>query len=128
MKCSYIKYDTFYSCEYCGELRNEPLDVECKVPRNPSTIKRISNFLPAVTKYGFAGRRCTQDEIDSRFSICKTCPLFKCTSGPVDDPSKVRGVCSHNSCGCNIRDDNVFMNKLAWNTEQCPVGKWTMIE
>lgn len=116
MNCIYIKHENFYTCEYCGELRHEPLDIECTVPQDPSIIRQVSNFLPAVTNYVISGRRCTQEEINSRFEICKTCPLFR------------NGVCSHRSCGCHIRDDNVFMNKLAWNTEQCPVGKWGVIE
>jgi hypothetical protein len=27
-------------------------------------------------------------------------------------------------CGCGIKRAGTFLNKLAWATEKCPLGKW----
>jgi hypothetical protein len=27
-------------------------------------------------------------------------------------------------CGCNLNKKQIFMNKLAWADQECPVGKW----
>jgi hypothetical protein len=27
-------------------------------------------------------------------------------------------------CGCNINNKKIFMNKLAWADQKCPLGKW----
>jgi hypothetical protein len=30
-------------------------------------------------------------------------------------------------CGCNINTKKIFMNKLAWADQECPIGKWGKI-
>lgn len=27
-------------------------------------------------------------------------------------------------CGCNVNRKKVFLNKLAWADQECPLGKW----
>jgi hypothetical protein len=27
-------------------------------------------------------------------------------------------------CGCNLSKKKVFLNKLAWADQECPLGKW----
>jgi hypothetical protein len=27
-------------------------------------------------------------------------------------------------CGCNVNTKKVFLNKLAWADQECPLGKW----
>ena len=27
-------------------------------------------------------------------------------------------------CGCNVNGKKVFLNKLAWADQECPLGKW----
>ena len=51
-------------------------------------------------------------EIDRRWAICQACELF--------DGS----ICAHKSCGCNVSNEQKFLNKLAWAEQKCPAGKW----
>ena len=32
--------------------------------------------------------------------------------------------CMHSTCGCNVNGKETFLNKLAWSSEKCPIGKW----
>jgi hypothetical protein len=27
-------------------------------------------------------------------------------------------------CGCAISNKKIFLNKLAWADQECPIGKW----
>lgn len=27
-------------------------------------------------------------------------------------------------CGCNVNNKKIFLNKLAWADQECPLGKW----
>jgi hypothetical protein len=53
---------------------------------------------------------CTDNEIESRLSICRTCEFYQ------DD------TCS--LCGCHIVREANHMNKLAHKDQACPAGKW----
>ncbi|HEX4000635.1 MAG TPA: hypothetical protein VHX65_18955 [Pirellulales bacterium] len=59
---------------------------------------------------------CTQQQIDARLAICKACPLFD------------GAICRHADCGCRIRQQRSFFNKLAWADQSCPLGKWEAID
>lgn len=59
--------------------------------------------------------KTTQEEIYQRFSICKVCEEF----------NLVKKEC--NICGCNINTKKVFLNKLAWADQECPLRKWGKI-
>lgn len=56
--------------------------------------------------------KSTQETILYRLELCKSCDNFD----------------KHNSqcliCGCNISDKKIFLNKLAWSDQECPIGKW----
>lgn len=56
------------------------------------------------------GLGCSVEQIEKRFSICKTCDFFQDNS------------CS--KCGCRIVRNREFKNKLLWKNEQCPINKW----
>jgi len=56
--------------------------------------------------------KSSQKEIDYRFDICGRCESF----------DKQNSQCMQ--CGCNLSRKKVFLNKLAWKDQQCPLGKW----
>lgn len=56
--------------------------------------------------------KSTQKEIDRRFSICSEC----------DEYIAKENECG--ICGCNVNKQKIFMNKLAWLDQKCPIGKW----
>lgn len=76
-------------------------------------IKKILRFFKSLTWHIYAGfPKSTQEQIDFRMNICEQCEMFD----------------SNNSqclvCGCNLSRKKVFMNKLAWADQACPLDKW----
>lgn len=53
--------------------------------------------------------------ISIRYQICIGCEAY----------NKQEKIC--NECGCNISNKNIFLNKLAWADQECPLGKWKRI-
>lgn len=77
----------------------------------PSFLQRAVHFAGALTRHALDGcRKRTEDEIAAVLEICKACEKFN-----------GQGC---NVCGCNCSGQQVFMNKLAWASEHCPLGKW----
>lgn len=62
----------------------------------------IGNGMPKSSQY----------EINKRYSICIDCEYH----------NKKEQEC--NVCGCNINNRKIFMNKLAWKDQKCPLSKW----
>jgi hypothetical protein len=56
--------------------------------------------------------KSSQKEINKRFDICWTCEFY----------NNKDNQC--NICGCNINNKKIFMNKLAWADQKCPIDKW----
>lgn len=54
--------------------------------------------------------RSSQITIDHRFNTCLKCEFY------------YRYQCLQ--CGCNVNNKPVFMNKLAWEDQKCPLDKW----
>lgn len=95
-----------------------------KKNKKPNTINRLKNFSKSAFKHVKTGRKkCTQEQIDYRFSICKDCPLFE-----IKNKKTGFGLCTHKDCGCNINTEKKFFNKLAWADQECPIKKWGPIE
>jgi hypothetical protein len=59
--------------------------------------------------------KSTQHQINDRFAICHLC----------DSYDKENTQCLE--CGCNINNKRIFLNKLAWADQQCPLGKWNSL-
>lgn len=57
--------------------------------------------------------KSSQSTINYRYQICISCDQF-------DDSNHQCTV-----CGCNISNQKIFLNKLAWADQQCPLNKWT---
>lgn len=111
MNCKFRQItENLYECETCGfRYKNGNVHRNC----GPSTAKRIVNFSKAIVHHSIEGApRCMQEEIDERMLICRDCPLFN------------GKICTHNSCGCNVSNENKFLNKLAWKDQKCPLSKW----
>jgi hypothetical protein len=74
-------------------------------------MRKIINFLKALYFHIGAGMpKSPKEEIHRRYDICRDCASF------------------HNNqcleCGCNINNKSIFMNKLAWADQLCPLKKW----
>lgn len=80
------------------------------------TFLRIKTFLKSLLFHVYRGfPKSTKEEIIQRYSICISCNEFNQTL-------KECGI-----CGCNVNDKRIFMNKLAWADQECPLGKWSKI-
>lgn len=89
----------------------------------PSFAKKLINFTKAFVNHAKTGfKQASEQEIEQRLEICRSCELFKVLN------NDGAGVCTHDSCGCNISDVQTFFNKLAWADQSCPQGKWKQIE
>lgn len=76
-------------------------------------MTKIITFLKALWWHISLGMpKSTQSEIDNRFSICVVCDMF--------DYKKSQCL----ECGCNINNKKMFLNKLAWSDQKCPLNKW----
>jgi hypothetical protein len=116
--CNFILKDELYVCEYCGlKVKKAGIKANCiALKPKPNIIQKATNFIPALTNHLWNGSpKCTQEQIEQRLTICKECPLF------------VGNSCSHNSCGCSINDKQVFLNKLYWADQKCPLDKWDVV-
>lgn len=60
--------------------------------------------------------KCNQQQINDRFSICIVCDKY--------DYNKSQCLV----CGCNINNRKIFLNKLAWKDQECPLKKWAAIK
>lgn len=80
-------------------------------------MQRILRFFRSLLFHIGAGLpKSTQQEIDYRFSICSSC----------DSYSTQHQMCLE--CGCNINNKRIFLNKLAWADQHCPLDKWPKID
>jgi uncharacterized paraquat-inducible protein A len=77
------------------------------------TFLRIATFLKSLFWHIYSGSpKSSQTLIEHRFFICSACEFF-------DHKNK---QCLQ--CGCNISNKKIFLNKLAWADQQCPIGLW----
>lgn len=77
---------------------------------------QIKNFLSSLFWHIYSGSpKATQEQILNRFAICSSCEFF----------DQQKGQCLQ--CGCNINKRKIFMNKLAWADQSCPIKKWQKI-
>lgn len=129
MRCSYKFTDKqdergrfVHRCERCEAEKSSRYDdpamlkSECSaVPRPPGLIQRMKNFVVATSNHIACGGTLVSEEVrDERLAICQGCPLL------------VEGICSHESCGCPIRNKSAFIDKLSWASSVCPLGKWAV--
>lgn len=115
-----------YKCDKCGfivQLRDIYKKYVCRIKLqqqskstdNPMNVKLIKTERIPVPQQQIKSKKvCSQQQIDDRLSICKTCQYYK------------NNTCLQ--CGCSLSRDQVFMNKLYWPDQSCPIGKWGPVE
>lgn len=76
-------------------------------------LQKFLTFLKALSFHIYNGfPKSTQQEINYRYNICLQC----------DNYDKMNEQCLE--CGCSINNKKIFMNKLAWADQKCPINKW----
>lgn len=79
-------------------------------------MTRLYTFLKSLYFHiGSGFPKSTQTQINDRYSICMECDQF----------NHSKSECY--VCGCNINKKMIFLNKLAWADQECPIGKWHKI-
>lgn len=59
--------------------------------------------------------KASKEQILYRYEICKSCEMYE----------NEKSQCM--VCGCNVNNKKVFMNKLAWADQECPLKKWNKL-
>lgn len=81
------------------------------------TSTRIITFIKSLVWHIYSGfPKSTQEQINYRFNICKSCDMY--------DTKNSQCLV----CGCNLSNKKIFMNKLAWADQECPMKKWEKIK
>ena len=83
--------------------------------KSPNLLRKGWNFAKAYYLWKAAGKPVRSPErIADLYAICEQCPIFQ------------GGICTHEACGCPVRQEAVWRNKLTWATESCPLDppKW----
>lgn len=118
MFCEWEPYEEGYKCKKCGFVSKVNFKKNCGITP-PKLTKRIQNFTKASANHLMTGmKHCSDEQKKKRFEICKSnkCGLFL---------SKGEGgICSHDNCGCFIRSNGKFLDKLSWADSKCPEGFW----
>ena len=79
---------------------------------SPSIASKAKHFMSSLYGHVKNGlEMCPETIIEERYSICQSCEFFK------------DSTCQ--KCGCPLVRDRIFVSKLAWASEKCPIGKWT---
>ena len=79
-------------------------------------LNKIKTFLKSLLFHVWAGfPKASQQQINMRLSICKQCDMY----------DKKNSQCL--VCGCNLSNKKIFMNKLAWADQECPLHKWSKV-
>ena len=114
-----------YRCKICGVTIPVNASMNCRMKHKqaenkpPSLMQKVTNFAVAATAHAAAGNpTVTKEVMQERLAICRSCPLFK------PNGNQVGGVCTHESCGCNIQDNLNYLNKIAWADQECPIKQW----
>lgn len=131
MRCAFINTDRLdhrgrhvHKCANCGrEVGSNHADPDMiraicsEDPGKPGLIRRAINFTRAAVQHAGDRLAVVPDEVRAaRLAICQACPLL------VDD------VCTHPKCGCGIKANRTFIDKLSWASSKCPIGKWSKFE
>lgn len=76
-------------------------------------IIKILTFIKSLFWHIYSGSpKSSQEVINTRYSICSDCEFL----------DKKNNQCL--VCGCNINNRKIFLNKLAWADQKCPIDKW----
>ena len=79
-------------------------------------ILKLKIFLKSLIFHIYRGfPKSSKEQILYRYNICISCDKFDAKNSEC------------NVCGCNISTKKIFMNKLAWADQECPIQKWLKI-
>ena len=79
-------------------------------------LLKIKTFINSLVFHISRGLpKSTQEQIDYRWKICKSCPEFDAQNSQC------------HICGCNLSNKKQFINKLAWADQECPMKYWHKI-
>lgn len=77
-------------------------------------LNRLITFCKALYFHiGNGLPKANSAQILYRYQICQLCDRYE------------NKYCLE--CGCNVNDKSIFLNKLAWADQECPLGKWNKI-
>jgi hypothetical protein len=78
-------------------------------------LRKIKTFIKSLWFHVWLGfPKCSIDKIRQRYAICTGgCEMYN-----IKDSTCL-------VCGCNVNNKKVFLNKLAWADQECPLGKWS---
>lgn len=124
MDCEWIPFGDRWKCVRCGFIVNsDKIHKNCSSNKNPPNIvQRAKNLGKAAAQHIITGmHHCTEEQKQERFEICSSnkCGLFRANGDG--------GICAHDDCGCFIRSNGKFLDKLSWAESKCPVGLWSPI-
>ena len=92
---------------------NGTAEAETVAVEGPGVFRRALNFGQAVARHAVDGAVNVDDSVyEQRLAVCQDCSLCE----------QSRMVCSHPNCGCYLSV------KARWQSESCPLGKWTNTE
>lgn len=120
------------ACQQCGHERKlvpnnhglggppdlslyvRPCSLKLLCEQSPDVLQMAVNFSGALKRHALNGRKVrSEEEIRAIYAICSACPLLQ------------DGRCNHEKCGCNVSPDPTrWLNKLAWQSEHCPIDQW----
>jgi hypothetical protein len=106
--CNFVKVEGIYECSKCGNKvsfddTDDPPLFPCRSPLKKETSKVPSSIQSMIPNSSL-------ETIERRYSICLSCEFLQ------------NSTCA--KCGCNITRDRNYMNKLASESESCPIAKW----
>lgn len=124
MNCEWIPLEDRWKCKYCGfVVSNNTYRKNCLAKKEiPGLVQRAKNLGKATINHIKTGmKHCSEEQKQERFNICKSnkCGLFRVYGDG--------GICAHSDCGCCIRSNGKFLDKLSWADSKCPVGMWEPI-
>lgn len=80
------------------------------------TFTKLITFTKSLWWHLWLGfPKSSQEQINHRLSICKECDMY----------DQINSQCL--VCGCNLSSKKIFLNKLAWADQECPLLKWKKI-
>jgi hypothetical protein len=103
----------------------KPAAVAAAGEPEPSILQRVKRYKSARDRWVEAGKPIRSDEDKAAlFAICEACPSEKYEARPIA-PGLSGGRCK--ACSCGLARERNTLNKIAWSTEDCPLGHWPRI-
>lgn len=81
-------------------------------------MSKYLRFIKEVVRWVLRGCPIRDEKKMSEiFQVCEQCPEFDRYAPGVD-----YGICK--VCKCNLHRTDKKLNKIAWATTKCPLGRW----